>query len=249
MHYKLGLIGKKLSHSFSKKYFEEKFQKYQISNYSYNLWELESLNNIQEFILQQKNVLGFNVTIPYKVEILNYVDEIFDEVKYIGACNCVSINNSKWTAYNTDWWGFLKMIENKLQDFPDFAIILGTGGAAKAVKYALDKLQIKSIFVSRHPKNDDNVITYSQLHSQFFQQNVLLINTTPLGMYPDILSIPPIDLNLLNKNTFVIDLIYNPEKTLLLQEAEKKGCKILNGIEMLHLQAEKSWEIWQNSIK
>jgi shikimate dehydrogenase len=140
------------------------------------------------------------------------------------------------------------MIENKIQNNPDLAIILGTGGAARAVKYALDKLQIKSIFVSRHPKNADNVITYSQLHSQFFQQNILLINTTPSGMYPDILSIPPIDLNLLNKNTFVIDLIYNPEKTLLLQEAEKKGCKILNGIEMLHLQAEKSWEIWQNSI-
>jgi shikimate dehydrogenase len=244
---KLGLIGKKLSHSFSKQYFEKKFDSLKIRNFTYDLWEIDNLKNIRKFIENKKNVLGFNITIPYKTEIIEYLDIVSDEVKGIGACNCVLIKNNQWIGFNTDWWGFMKMIENKLEPHHHAAIILGTGGSAKAVSYALKKLHIPFIFVSRkfQPHLSNQCITYDQLHPQYFSEYPIIINTTPLGMFPDTSSMPPIPINFIYEKNFVIDIIYNPKKTLLLQKAEEKKAKILNGLEMLYLQAEKSWYIWQ----
>lgn len=242
-----GLIGQSLSHSFSKEYFTKKFTALHLSEYVYELWELKDLQSIRSFIKSKENVIGFNVTIPYKTEIIRYLDNISDDVKKINACNCVHIKNQQWIGYNTDWWGFYKMIENKLEKHHSSAMILGTGGAAKAVAYALEKSGISYVYVSRQKKLSSNVevLTYDELLSEHFMKHRLIINTTPLGMYPNVDTLPPIPIDFINEKNFVIDLIYNPKETLLLQEAQKRGAKVLNGLEMLYLQAEKSWYIWQ----
>lgn len=247
MESKFGLVGKKLLHSFSKKFFDEKFKVLNLSGFSYELWEVEHLEYIKEFIAAQKNVKGFNVTIPFKEEIIRYLDETSEDVKVIGACNCVVIDNDKWIGCNTDWWGFLKMIEGKIAPHHNAAMILGTGGAAKAVAYALDKLNVNYMYISRGSNKVMNkpILKYEELTRQHFEEYSIIINTTPVGMYPVVNSAPNIPIDFINEKNFVIDIIYNPEKTPLLEEAEKRGAKILNGLEMLYLQAEKSWCIWQ----
>lgn len=241
-----GLIGKTLSHSFSKAYFTSKFQHLRLYDFSYELWEIECLNTIRSFIQQKKYVRGFNITIPYKEEIIKYLDVVSDEVLHIGACNCVHIQKDVWIGYNTDWWGFVKMIENKLEPHHTAALILGTGGAAKAIAYGLQKLQIDYLFVSRQIKNTlTPCITYTELTHKHFEEYPIIINTTPLGMYPNIHVRPAIPMDFIDEKNFVIDINYNPLKTQLLMEAEKHQAKILNGLEMLYLQAEKSWYIWQ----
>ncbi len=242
-----GLIGHSLSHSFSKEYFTKKFIALHLSDYVYELWELKDLQNVRSFIKSKENVVGFNVTIPYKTEMIKYLDSISEEVKKINACNCVHIKNQQWIGYNTDWCGFYKMIENKLEKHHLSAMILGTGGAARAVAYALEKLSIQFVYVSRQKKLSSNVevLTYDELLSDHFIKHRLIINTTPLGMYPNVNTLPPIPIDFINEKHFVIDLIYNPEETPLLREAQKRGAKVLNGLEMLYLQAEKSWYIWQ----
>lgn len=245
-----GLIGRSLKHSFSKYFFEKKFSELNLMNFKYELWEVDDLKNIKSFIDEKKDVKGFNITIPYKEEIIGYVDGLSDEVKIIGACNCVKINNGKWWAYNTDWWGFLKMIESKLEKHHTAAMILGSGGSAKAVAYALNHLEMPYVFISRHgvmhENNSKSFVLYNDLNQFHFKAFPVIINTTPLGMYPDVNIAPPINIDFIDEKNFVIDLIYNPSKTLLLKESEKRGAKVLNGLEMLYLQAEKSWYIWQN---
>ncbi len=242
-----GLVGKKLSHSFSQSYFSEKFKQLGLTHYSYELWEFNNLKNIREYIFNKKNVRGFNITIPYKEEIIQYLDICSEEVSKIGACNCVYIKDELWIGYNTDWWGFLKMIEHKLDIHHTAAMILGTGGASKAVAYAFNKIGIPYIYVSRNPNKQSNVfcISYQDLTKSHFEKYPIIVNTTPLGMYPDVQTMPMLPINFIYEKNFVIDLIYNPEKTLLLQQAEKRSARILNGLEMLYLQAEKSWYIWQ----
>ncbi len=242
-----GLIGQSLSHSFSKEYFTKKFTALHLSEYVYELWELRDLQNIRGFIESKENVAGFNITIPYKTEIIKYLDIISEEVQEINACNCVHIKNNQWIGYNTDWWGFYKMIENKLEKHHLSAMILGTGGAAKAVAYALEKSGISYVYVSRQKKIFSNVavLTYDELVLEHFIEHTLIVNTTPVGMYPNVNELPSIPIDFINEKHFVIDLIYNPEKTRLLKEAQKRGARILNGLEMLYLQAEKSWYIWQ----
>ncbi len=246
-----GLIGKKLLHAFSQKYFLEKFNHAQLSDYSYELWEIETLEDIRTFIFNKKNVRGFNVTIPYKEAIIKYLDDVSEEVIQIRACNCVHIKDNRWIGYNTDWWGFLKMIENKLESHHNAAMILGTGGSAKAVAYALKKLKLPFIWVSRDANKDLNTkcIAYEFLDKIHFEKYSVVVNTTPLGMYPAVNIMPEIPINFIDRKNFVIDLIYNPEKTLLLQKAEERGARILSGREMLYLQAEKSWYIWQEINK
>lgn len=246
MNLKFGLIGKKLSHSFSQKYFKEKFNQLNLDHYSYELWELEDIKNIRSFIEHQGNVRGFNVTIPYKKEIIQYLDSISDEVKQIGSCNCVLVENNQWMGYNTDWWGFYEMIKDELESHHTSAMILGTGGAANSVAYAFQQLKISYIFISRNNFHSQ-CITYFDLNKMHFEKYPIIVNTTPLGMYPDIASMPAIPIQYVSSKNFVIDLIYNPEKTLLLQESEKRHAKILNGLKMLYLQAEKSWYIWQKN--
>lgn len=249
MENKFGLIGKKLSHSFSKFFFEKKFKESGLTDFSYELWEMNELTDIKKFIAEKKYVKGFNITIPFKEEILNYLDEKSDEVKAIGACNCVLVSDTgKWIGYNTDWWGFFKMIENKIERKHKGAVILGTGGAAKAVAYALNKLNLPFVFISRKKQNHNQFkyMQYIELNKSIVETFPVIINTTPIGMYPDVNNMPDIPIDFIDEKKFVIDLIYNPEKTFLLKEAEKRGAKILNGLEMLYLQAEKSWYIWQN---
>lgn len=240
-----GLIGYPISHSFSKKYFTEKFKKEGIPNCSYELFPLEKIELLPNLLKSQPNLKGLNVTIPYKQSVLPFLDKIDPDAKEVGAVNTIKIENNILTGYNTDVYGF----ENSLLDFlnqssksPSSALILGNGGAAKAVCYVLKKLKITYQIVSRSIQRGD--LTYQDLKESHLQEATLIINTTPLGMYPNIDSCPSIPYEYLSEQHFLYDLVYNPEKTLFLARGEKRGSKICNGFKMLHLQAEKAWNIW-----
>jgi shikimate dehydrogenase len=240
-----GLIGKKLTHSFSKKYFTEKFEKENITETVYELFELPSIDLFPQLIDNQENLKGLNVTIPYKLEILPFLHEIDPAAKRIGAVNVVKImENKKLKGYNSDYYGFKLSLEKFLAGNTNLqALILGTGGASKAVKVALEDLHIPYLYVSRYSEKPD-VITYEQLDKDIFSSYPLIINTTPLGMYPLIETCPSIPYHLLNQNYYLYDLVYNPENTLFMQKGAERGARVKNGLEMLYLQAEKSWELW-----
>lgn len=250
-----GLIGKKLSHSFSKKYFTEKFEKEQIQA-EYDLYELPNISHFKDLIAQNPNLCGLNVTIPYKTEIIPFLDELSLEAKAVGAVNTIKITeDKKLIGYNTDIYGFHQSLLAFWDKPSDRALILGTGGAAKAVEYVLrSQFKLKTVTCVSRAKaskpicNDgllyDYVMTYEQL-AHIGIANALIINCTPVGMYPDINKTPYFPFEKLNHTNYVIDLIYNPTETLFLSKAKEKGAKICNGLEMLHLQAEKAWEIWQ----
>ena len=235
-----GLIGKKLQHSFSQKHFEKKFTKLGL-HHSYSNFEMDTLDSFRELILKTPNLKGLNVTIPYKQEIIKYLDDIDTEALKIGAVNTVTINKGRTKGYNTDVYGFEQSLKSSLNKQVNKAIILGTGGASLAVAYVLEKLGLEFQKVSRSPKS--NQISYKEAENNISSYQII-INTTPLGTYPDIQNQPPLSLARLNKKHLVFDMIYNPARTLFLQEAEQKGCRIINGQEMLELQADKSWEIW-----
>lgn len=241
------LIGYPLSHSFSEKYFTEKFKQEKILNHKYFLSPLESIEAFPNLIATTPNLAGLNVTIPYKEKVIPYLDEVSEEAKAIGAVNTIKIENGKLKGYNTDVYGFEKSLLNFLQKenkkiTVENALVLGTGGAAKAVVFILKKIGIDPILVSRRPKSGD--LTYSDLDTEIFKECRLIVNTTPLGMLPNLDSFPDLPYYRLNKNYFLYDLVYNPEKTVFLKRGESQGAVILNGLEMLHLQAEKAWEIW-----
>lgn len=238
-----GLIGFPLSHSFSPSYFKAKFEREKIANCHYDLFPLKKIEDFSALLEVQKNLSGLNVTIPYKEEIIPYLDEMDEIAKSVGAVNTIQFENGKLKGYNTDVIGFQESLSGIVQDFHTKALILGTGGAAKAIAYALDQMNIRYIFISRHP-NNENEISYEYLTEKVLNKFLLIINTTPLGMSPDINISPLQNTQLLSKNHLVFDLIYNPEKTLLLQQAAQQGANIKNGQEMLELQAEASWDIW-----
>ena len=230
-----GLIGKTLSHSFSKRYFDGYFK--DKPDCLYDLYELESIDMLPQLV-SFKQPLGLNVTIPYKQSVLPFLDELSEEAKAVGAVNVVKLDYNSDTpllkGYNTDVYGFEMSLLPLLQSYHDKAIILGTGGASKAVAYILDKLNIDYRFVSRSKKEDGKIINYHHLSSEIISSHLLIINTTPVGMYPNTTICPHL----------FYDLIYNPAKTMLLKEAESRGAIIKNGMDMLILQAQKSWEIW-----
>lgn len=240
-----GLIGFPLTHSFSKKYFTEKFQQTGIDNCLYENFPLENIDQIKH-LLNNTDLKGLNVTIPYKEQVLPFLDEQNEVVKAIGACNCIKINNGKLKGFNTDVVGFENSIKNFLKPYHTKALIFGTGGAAKAVEYVLQKLNIDYLFVSRK-KGTPKTISYHELKVEILQEHLLLINTTPLGMYPKVDDCPDIAYDYLTPQHHLYDLVYNPEKTLFLQKGEMKGATIQNGYEMLILQAEESWRIWNES--
>ncbi len=240
---KLGLIGYPLSHSFSKKYFEDKFENENIKNYSYKLFELKELEEFVDLIKNNPDIEGLNVTIPYKEKILNFVDEVDEMVKKIGAANTLKIKNGKIKAFNTDIIGFEKSFIPLLRPYHKKALILGTGGASKAVSYVLKKYSIPHLFVSRE-KMDSDTIRYQNINNQLLKEYKIIINTTPVGTYPNINEKPKIPYHLCGKEHFFYDLIYNPGKTRFLKEAEKKGATLSNGLNMLKLQAEEAWKIW-----
>ncbi|MCS6822047.1 MAG: shikimate dehydrogenase [Microscillaceae bacterium] len=241
----LGLLGYPLGHSFSQKYFNQKFENEGLTNYKYELFELPQIELLPQLIASQPNLRGFNVTIPYKEKILTYLDELDTFAEKIKAVNVVKIlSNGKKIGYNSDYYGFLQSLKNTNWNLTGKkALILGTGGSAKAVRVALQILGIEYQHVSTRYHNAQN-LQYSHLNEEILADYQLIINTTPLGMHPHSNLCPAIPYQLLTPAHYCFDLVYNPEKTLFLQKAESQGAKIKNGLEMLYLQAEKSWEIW-----
>lgn len=244
-----GLIGKKLGHSFSADFFNNKF-KMEKSEECYRLFPLETISQLPQLLKNNPELKGLNVTIPYKELVIPYLDEVSEEIEKIGAVNVIKItrNNNKTflKGYNTDIYGFrmslLPLLTNEIKK----ALILGTGGASKAVEYVLFSQGIEFIKISRKPK-DDNLI-YSDLNQKIIKDHQLIINTTPLGMFPDIDVCPDIPYQYLDNKHICFDLVYNPEETLFLKKAKENGAVTKNGLEMLHLQALAAWEIWKSTI-
>lgn len=236
---KFGLIGYPLKHSFSPGYFADKFEKEGITDAEYKLYELEDISEFSD--LSREDMLGLNVTIPYKEKVVDYLQELSDEARQIGAVNTIKWENGRLKGYNTDCYGFEKSLTafyGKLK--PERALVLGSGGASKAVMYALQALGIDAQIVSRQSR----YLNYSDLEASYFQGRTLIVNTTPLGTWPDINTAPNLPYELIRKEHFLYDLVYNPQKTLFLERGEKQGASVKNGYDMLKLQAEKSWEIW-----
>ena len=232
-----GLIGKNLSHTFSVRYFNEKFHKDDINDVQYKKFELKSIADFPRLIADN-NLSGLNVTIPYKESIIPFLDHLNDEAKNIGAVNTIKFIDGKTIGHNTDWIGFTKSIKPLLGD-KKTALILGNGGAAKAIKFALDKLNIQHKTVSRNTLFDYSDITFKT--TDYYR---IIINTTPLGTHPKILDFPKINYTDLNSKNLLFDLIYNPSESQFLQYGKAKGSEIKNGLEMLQIQAEASWRIW-----
>lgn len=238
-----GLIGKNIGYSFSKNYFLKKFEREAIRA-DYVNFDWDNLESLAQLDIEKLNIHGFNVTIPYKTEIIPLLDQISDEAKAIGAVNCIVITeNFKKIGYNTDYIGFEQSLLSQLNPSDKHALILGDGGAAKAVKYVLDKHNIAHQTATRNPV--DNQYHFKEITSQKLADFSLIINTTPLGTYPNVDDVPPIPLDGLLASHLVFDLIYNPEKTRLLKAATSAGARVQNGYNMLVLQAEAGWKLWQ----
>jgi shikimate dehydrogenase len=236
---KYGLIGKKLSHTFSPSYFAEKFYKEEIKNVSYTAFELEKIENVCSLI--DSGIDGFNVTIPYKTSIIPYLDKICGDAAAINAVNTVKQVDGKYIGYNSDTFGF----ETSLKEFIEgngvnHAMVLGTGGASKAIAFVLNNMNISYDLVSRK----EPYLTYANIDESTIENCDLIINTTPLGMFPNIDKCPDIPYQYLSSKHFLFDLVYNPKNSLFLKVGLKHNCKIKNGHDMLIYQAEKSWEIW-----
>ncbi len=238
-----GLIGKKLSHSFSPSYFSKKFMELGV-NAQYLAYELEQIDEVKT--LFAKSINGFNITIPYKEEIIPFLDGLNEDATEIGAVNCVENIDGKFIGHNTDWVGFKDSLLDLIGSSRDNALVLGFGGAAKAVVYALKKLGIKYKIVSR--QQGDKFIKYDELNEEIILNHSIIINTTSLGMYPHIDTFPELPYDHISKAHFLYDLVYNPELTLFLEKGKNKGASIKNGHDMLILQAEESWRIWNNEI-
>ncbi|MDN3669007.1 shikimate dehydrogenase [Echinicola jeungdonensis] len=243
---KFGLIGYPLKHSFSKKYFSGKFEKENIQDCQYDLFEIDQIDKFPALIDADNSLEGINVTIPYKEQVIPYLDELDPGCKAIGAVNCIHIKGDKLKGYNTDYIGFKASLEKWLDGSRPKALILGTGGASKAVKQALLDLNLPFQMVSRKSHKESGFITYDDLKTDpnILEEYPLIINTTPLGTFPNTEEMPDIPVDNINENHWVYDLVYNPEKTFLMKTLELKGAKVKNGLEMLELQAEAAWEIW-----
>ena len=238
-----GLIGYPLSHSFSKAYFAKKFEALGITNKYYESFPLEKIDHFPNLLQQHKNLVGLNVTIPYKEKIFPFLDEIDEAAEKIGAVNTIKIaKNGKTKGFNTDVYGFEHSLRPLLRKNHRFALILGTGGAAKAVRYVLEKCEIDYKMVSRRPKK--NEFSYEEIDAKVLKKYHLIINTTPLGMSPKVETCPNLPYENLTNQHFLYDLVYNPTETVFLQKGKQQGAIIKNGLEMLHLQAEKAWQIW-----
>lgn len=246
MH-KLGLLGKDISYSFSKAYFKKKFENENIEDTTYGNFDIESIDLFPSIIKNTKNLKGLNVTIPYKQEVMPFLDKINKKAKAIGAVNTIKITKKgKLVGYNTDFYGFTKSLKPLLKPHHKKALILGTGGASKAIAYSLKKLGISYYYVSR--KQSKNVsYTYESLSESIIEAHQIIINCTPLGTFPNIDDCPNIPYNGITKHHILFDLIYNPEETTFLKRGKQQNATITNGLNMLKLQAEKSWSIWNLS--
>ncbi len=237
-----GLIGYPLSHSFSKKYFTEKFEREGLKDYQYELFPVPSIEELPQLLEKHPELCGLNVTIPYKEQVLSYLHSENELVKAIRACNCIDIRNGKLKGYNTDVIGFERSLLEQWQPHHKKALILGTGGVSKAVQYIMQKMGLAYRYVSRKPGVHN--YSYEQLTPAIMQEYTLIVNTTPLGMYPNVTEAPPIPYEALTPKHYLFDMVYNPDKTLFLKMGEEKGAAIKNGADMLKIQADESWEIW-----
>lgn len=244
-NYLFGLLGKNISYSFSSGYFKEKFEELELVNHEYQNFDIQSIEEFSN-VLQHNSLCGLNITIPYKEEVLPYLDEIDFEAKEIGAVNTIKfLENGKCKGYNTDVVGFLNSLKPLLELHHTKALIIGTGGASKAIAYALKKLHIDFVFVSRNPVNE-NEIHYSNLTQELISEHTIIVNCTPLGTFPETDLCPNIPYQHITSKHLLYDLIYNPALSTFLQNGKNKGAIIKNGLEMLQLQAEKSWQIWNS---
>ncbi|WP_025797831.1 shikimate dehydrogenase family protein [Hoylesella saccharolytica] len=243
---KYGLIGYPLEHSFSRNYFNEKFRNERIDA-EYDNFEIPSIENLKEVLETTPNLRGLNVTIPYKEEVIRYLDELSAEARAIGAVNVIRVTHkgSKTVlkGFNSDVIGFTRSIESMLEPLHRKALILGTGGAAKAVDYGLKSLGLGTLFVSRTAR--PGVITYNDVTPDLIRSHKVIVNCTPLGMYPHVDSCPPLPYEAMDSHTLLYDLLYNPDETLFMQKGRQQGAITKNGLEMLLLQAFASWEMWQ----
>jgi shikimate dehydrogenase len=236
-----GLIGYPLTHSFSVKYFAEKFEGEGIADCEYKNFALENIEELST-LLKEEKLSGLNVTIPYKESVIEYLDELEPAAEAIGAVNCIRFENGKLRGYNTDVYGFRESLKKFIGDALPKTLILGTGGSSKAVAFALGQLGIACKFVSRRKKAE--WFTYHDLTGDIIAEHKLIINTSPIGMFPLGEAKPELPYAHITDGHYLYDLIYNPEVTAFLQEGALHGAHIKNGMEMLHLQAEKNWEIW-----
>lgn len=242
-----GLIGATVSHSFSKSYFDEKFFREGLRDYHYELFPLTKIQDIEKLVKENKALSGLNVTLPYKEQVMKFLNEIDPAAKEIGAVNVIKIEQGKLKGFNTDSDAFFETIEKWLPKDKNFeALILGSGGSSKAVQQALNKLNITFKIVSRDKASGDYSYEEINGNGKLIEAANLIINTTPLGMHPNESAMPPLSTEHITRDHYVYDLIYNPARTQFLQKAEIRGATIKNGLEMLHVQAEKSWTIWNN---
>lgn len=240
-----GLVGKKLGHSFSKGFFSDFFRQQDIDA-RYENYELATIDEVTSLL--QGNLSGFNVTIPYKEAIIPFLDELSEDAQAIGAVNCVELIHGKAVGHNTDAFGFHQSIKPFLTNQHERAMILGTGGASKAVAHVLRSIGIDLIYISRHPKGNRQ-FSYDAINDHMLNACKLIVNTTPVGMFPDTDACIELPFEHLTDKHLVVDLIYNPVKTQLLLKSEAAGATILNGETMLKQQALKSWEIWNKNQK
>lgn len=257
---KYGLIGFPLKHSFSKVYFTEKFEKLGLSDCTYDLFPLPNISDLPELLKANPQLLGLNVTIPHKIGVLFYLDKISPEAKAVDAVNCIkiikhnplqnffsgeiSMNKVQLEGYNTDVYGFEESLKPLLKSHHKKALVLGNGGAARAVFYVLKNLDIEFKVVSR--RANAKQYAYDQLDEKIIREHPIIINTTPLGTYPNVEELPTIPYGSIGKKHLLYDLVYNPGETAFLKRGKEQGAVTKNGIEMLHLQAEKNWEIWNS---
>ncbi|MBK8490992.1 MAG: shikimate dehydrogenase [Saprospirales bacterium] len=241
-----GLIGFPLGHSFSRQFFSEKFEREGRTDCRYELFPLSSILELPALLQRHPELEGLNVTIPYKIQVLSQLTAIDPAAEAIGAVNTVAIRAGRLLGFNTDAWGFERSLEGFLPpEFTSRALVLGTGGASRAVQYVLEKRGIACTLVSRTPKA--GMRTYAELDAGVFERHLLIVQTTPLGMSPDLDTSPPIPFSFLSQNHYLYELVYNPGETLFMLEGKRRGCMVKNGLEMLYLQAESAWEIWNTT--
>lgn len=264
-----GLIGFPLEHSFSQKYFTEKFEGENIGDAVFENFTLKDINDFPALVESKPSLCGLSVTIPHKQHIIKFLDKCDAAAEATGAVNCIKISRNengkvKTAGFNTDIYGFEKSFRRLIKPHHEGALILGTGGAAQAVKSVMEKIGFKYYFVSRHnidtsffterfrilgfniPVFSDNVIGYADIDSSVLKEYNIIVNSTPAGMFPNVDTYPQIPYEHLTEKHLLYDLVYNPEETLFLKKGKEKGAQVKNGLEMLHLQAEKAWEIWNH---
>ena len=243
-----GLIGFPLSHSFSKKYFDNKFEKEHIKDASFYLWELEDITQLQSLLYANNLIHGIAVTIPYKKKVVPFLDWLDPIVQNTGACNCIKIVNNKLYGYNTDILGFKISFEKHLSPQHRKALILGSGGASAGIEYVLNLLNIDYLLVSRQKDLRDNSITYCDITPDTMNEYPIIINCTPSGTYPNVDTCPKLPYQSMTASNYLFDLVYNPTETLFLKQGKERGAITQSGYEMLVVQAEENWRIWNSPV-